>query len=152
MITIKNQKEMKEYYDEKVNTYVFKDNVEFLCEVNVEAHIKANDIRALNIKACDINANNINAHNIIAVNINAQNIDAFDICAHNIKALNIYANDINAYKIRARNIDAYDITAKNISYFAVCFAYHNIECNSIKGRHTNAKHFVLKGETNIKEE
>ena len=43
------------------------------------------------------------------------------------------------------NIEAYDINANNISYYAICFAYENIKCKSIKGRRKNHKHFVLDG-------
>ena len=105
MITIKNEKQMKKYYVKKANTYVFEDDVEFLCDVNVEA---------------------------------------------NIKALNINARNIYAYDIKALNINAWNINANNIIYFAVCFAYRNIKCNSIEGRFPNAKHFVLIGKLIIK--
>ena len=110
MITIRNMLEMKEYYVKEVNTYEFNDDVEFLCDIYVQANIKAN--------------------NITASDINAWNIDS---------------NDINA-----RNIKAWNIRANTISYFAVCFAYENIHCNSIKGRHTNSKHFVLYGKLVVK--
>ena len=43
------------------------------------------------------------------------------------------------------NIGASFIKANNINYCAVCYAYYNIECNSIKGEFTNSKHFVLNG-------
>lgn len=101
MITIENMEEMKEYYVEEKNTYVFDDDVDFLFDVNVLSHIEAFDINVENIKAWNINACNINA-------------------------LNIDAN--------------------NISYYAVCFAYDSIRCNSIVGRRMNSKHFVLDGE------
>lgn len=68
------------------------------------------------------------------------NIDAMNINARDIKAWNI-----NAYNINAYNINAWDICANDITYFALCFAYNNIECKSIKGRITNAKHFSLNG-------
>ena len=117
MIEIRNKDEMKKYYVEENNTYVFDDEVFFLFNVNVEAHI---------------NAHNINAENINAYDIKAWHITAGNINANDIKALNIYAN--------------------NITYYAVCVANNDIECNSIKGRHTNAKHFVLDGELIIKGE
>ena len=72
-------------------------------------------------------------------NINARNINAYDINALDIKAHNIKARDINAY----------DIKARDITYHAVCFAYQDIECSSIKGRRVNAKHFVLDGKIKI---
>ena len=88
-----------------------------------------------NIKALDINAGNIDAGNI-----NAGNIDAEDI-----KAWDINAGNINAWNINAWDIKAWDIKAGDISYFAVCFAYKNINCKSIEGRRKNSKHFVLDG-------
>ncbi len=72
------------------------------------------------------------------------------IFARDINALDINALDINAGDINAWDIKAVNINARNINYFAVCYAYKNIECNSIKGRKENAKHFVLDGEITIK--
>lgn len=79
-------------------------------------------------------------------NITAGNIDASDITAENINAGNI-----NAWNIDAWNINAWNINALDILYYAVCFAYENIVCTSIKGRRENAKHFCLDGEIKIKE-
>ena len=50
------------------------------------------------------------------------------------------------------NIEAFDINACNITYRAVCFAYKNIKCKSIKGRRWNHKHFVLDGMLDVEEE
>jgi hypothetical protein len=74
------------------------------------------------------------------------NIDALDIDALDIDANNIYAEDIYA-----RNIETYNIDADNISYYAVCFAFNDIICNSIKGRRENARHFCLDGKIIIRE-
>ena len=117
--------EIQKYYDEKANTYIFKEDDEYIDLVifNFDLDIKAN------IDACDINARDINAWNIESCDINAININAYDIIA----------DDINAY----------DIKANNIIYFAVCFAYENIKCKSIKGRRENAEHFVLDGKIEI---
>ena len=123
--------EIQKYYDEKSNTYIFKENgsyidlVVFNFDLDVEANIDAGCIDALNI----------NAVNIKAWDVYTRNLDAYDIAAWCIYSWNIYACNIEAYSIKARNI----------SYFAVCFAYDNIKCKSIKGRRENAKHFVLDG-------
>ena len=61
-----------------------------------------------------------------------------------IDAVNIKANNIDCGNIEAINIKALDI-----NYFAVCFAYYNIKCRSIKGKRNNAKHFVLDGKLEI---
>ena len=127
MKTFNSIEELKPYYNEKTNTYEFIENglemnVEFTFNLDVCSHILAKDIKAvMNIKALNINADDIKA----AMNIKADDIDAKDINAGNIKA-----GDIN--------------------YYAVCFAYKNIICTSIKGRRENAKHFVLDGEITIK--
>ena len=63
----------------------------------------------------------------------------------------IKAGDIKAGDINAGDIDAVDINAGNINYYAVCFAYNSIKCNSIKGNRNNHKHFVLDGKIIIKE-
>ena len=64
MIVINNQEEMKLYYNEKINMYLFNDDVKFICDIVVDSGINAWDINALDIKALDIKAENINANNI----------------------------------------------------------------------------------------
>ena len=134
--------EIEKYYDEESNTYVFKENdayidlVVFNFDLDVEANIWTLDIIARNIKAKDIDVSDIKVCDINANNIIAHNINALDIRANNIIAL---------------NIDAINIIAKDISYYAVCFAYYNITCNSIKGILKNAKHFVLDGKIEVTE-
>ena len=124
--------EIEKYYDEKSSTYIFKENgtyidlVVFNFDLKIRANISAVNIEAHNIYAWDINAGDIKAGDIDAVNIKANNID----CG-NIEAINIKALDIN--------------------YFAVCFAYYNIKCKSIKGKRNNAKHFVLDGTLEVAE-
>ena len=148
---INNLDEIQKYYDYKTNTYVFKEDNEYIDLVvfNFDLHINAN-INAFNIKAYDINVCDINASDI-----NAFTIYAFDIIAHNINAYNINARDIKACSIESCDINADDICACNINandinYFAVCFAYENIKCKSIKGRRENAEHFVLDGKLEVK--
>jgi len=58
---------------------------------------------------------------------------------------NIDAWNINAWNINAGNIDARNIDAGDIFYYAVCFAYQNIKCKSIKGNREKHKHFCLDG-------
>lgn len=58
--------------------------------------------------------------------------------------------DVKA-NIKARDIIARNINAKDIIYWAVCSAYYNITCNSIKGIRHNSKHFVLDGKLEIEE-
>ena len=101
----------------------------------------------VNIKTRDIKAGDIEAWNI-----NAGNIDACDIKAGDINACNIVADDIKAQNIEACDINAWNIDASDINYSAVCFAYHNIKCRSIKGRRENAKHFALDGEIKVEVE
>ena len=162
MLIIRRKEEMEKYYVKEVNTYVFNDNVEFLFDVEVDSHINAwriyaNNICAWNIDACNIDANNIKAYDIDASdidahNINAHNIDACDITANDIDAWNIEAGDIYTWNISACDIKASDIRANDINYSAVCYARYNIECNSIKGKFTNSKHFVLEGKLVVRGE
>lgn len=70
----------------------------------------------------------------------------------NITADDITARYITAGNITAGNISAWDINALDINYYAVCFAYQNIKCESIKGSRENAKHFVLDGKITTKQE
>lgn len=149
--------EIEKYYDEETNTYVFKENNQFIDLVmfNFDLNVKA-DISAWNIKAYNIDALDIKANDIIAWNINACNINTWDIRSWNINAKNIKSHDINAKNIKSWDINAWDITtfnieAENINYYAVCFAYNNIKCKTINGIKENAKHFVLDGKLEIEE-
>ena len=133
--------EIQKYYDEKTNTYIFKedkkyiDSIKFNFCLNVKSNIKCRNISGIDVTAYDINA----------FSINVQNIDAWNVNASDINALDIKACDIKADYIRARDISTWNINAYSISYFAVCFAYKNIKCKSINGRRENSKHFVLDG-------
>ena len=113
--------EIQKYYNEESNTYIFKEYGMYINLVvfNFDLNVKAN----------------IYAWNIYARNINALNINAKDIFACYIDVNDIKAHDISSASIKANNID----------YYAVCYAYENIKCKSIKGRKHNAKHFVLDG-------
>lgn len=117
--------EIQKYYDEKSNTYIFKEDGKYI------------DLVVFNF---DLN---------IQANIDAKNIDAYNIDALNIDACNIDASDIKAMNIEAWDINAWNIEAQDISYYAVCFAYNNIKCKSIKGRRNNTKHFVLDGKLEV---
>ena len=71
----KNLKEIEKYYDEETNTYVFKENYEYIdlvvfkFNLEVQANIKAGNINARDIRAWDINADDIRAWDIEANNI-----------------------------------------------------------------------------------
>ena len=99
----------------------------------------------------DIEADLIVYGDIIARNILARNILAWDITARDITACNIKACNIKAWDISAIDITVRRITANDISYFAVCFAYRNISCKSIKGMSEKSKHFVLDGKIEVQE-
>jgi hypothetical protein len=59
--------------------------------------------------------------------------------------------DLNCWDLTCRDLNCWNLTSRdlnckgNINYYAVCFAYRNIKCKSIKGRRENCKHFVLDG-------
>ena len=127
-----NIKEMEKYYDKKTNLFYIEDDIKINFDLMCDWNINARDI-----DAWDIKARNINARDIKALNINAWDIKARDIDARDIKAL---------------NINAWDIDAENISFWAVCFAYRNIQCTSIKGKRENSRHFVLDGELVVRGE
>lgn len=130
--------EIQKYYYEKSNTYIFIENGEYI------------DLVVFNFDL-EINAN-IDAGNINAFNIEARNIKAWDIDARDLDVLDIDAYDIKVNNIDCSNIEAINIEAQDISYYAVCFAYNNIKCKSIKGRRNNAKHFVLDGKMEAENE
>lgn len=125
MLIFKEKEEIERYYNENTNTYEFVENGKYL-EIKFEFDLEINS------------------------NISAGDIVAWDIKARGVNAGNINALDIDALDINAGNIEALDIKAGNINYRAVCFAYNDIECESIKGRRGNCKHFCLDGEIIIK--
>ena len=137
-----NLEEIQKYYDENTNTYIFKEDDDLIDSVIFNFNLKV----SANIVAWDIKAWNIDANNIDARDINALDINANDIYARDINTRDIRANDIYAWDIMAN-----DINAKDISYFAVCYAYQNIICKSIKGRAPTTNHFVLYGKLEVLE-
>ncbi len=132
-----NLEEIQKYYDVRTNTYVFKEDDEFIdlvifnFDLNLNSNISAKDIVGFGIDVLDINCLDLNAHNIYA----------FNIISVNIYALNITANIINAY----------NIFANDIIYYAFCFTYSGIKCKSIKGITDYSKHFVLGGKLEVLE-
>ena len=169
-----NLDEIQKYYDEKSNTYIFREDdkaidlVKFNFDLYLDANIRCNDIIANYIAAINIDACSIKAWDIEANDIDAYNIECYDIVANNINAYNINAKDIEANdivakedikawhiyakNIKANNIEAWSIHANVISYWAVCFAIYDIECKSIKGRRENTQHFVLDGILEVKDD
>ena len=119
--------EIQKYYNEETNSYIFKEYGIYISLVifNFDLNVKSN----------------IYAWNIYGRNINALNINAKDI----------YACRLDVNDIKVHDISALSINADNINYYAVCYAYENIKCHSIKGRKHNAKHFVLDGKLEVLE-
>ena len=145
--------EIKKYYNEQTNTYVFEEDGDLIELVELKFNLKFDcNIIAKDIKALDVEVLNINTWNIKANNINAWDIKAGNIDAKNIKAEDINANRIRALDIDARDINAGDIKANKINFFGVCVSYKNIICKSISGKRKNAKYLTLDGEVIIKEE
>ena len=128
--------EIEKYYDEKSNTFIFKENGNYIDLVVFNFDFDA---------GANIEAGSIDALNITALNIRAWNVDSGDLHVLNIDAWDIYACDIEVKNIEAWDIKARNIVAQDINYYAVCYAGNNIKCKSIKGRKRNAKHFVLDG-------
>ena len=123
-----NLDEIQKYYNEETNSYIFKEYGMYINLVifNFDLNVKSN----------------IYAWNIYGKNINALNIDAKDI----------YACRLDVNDIKVHDISALSINANNINYYAVCYAYENIKCKSIKGRKYNSKHFVLDGKLEVLEQ
>lgn len=101
--------EIEKYYDEKSNTYIFKENgayidlVVFNFDLDVEANIDAGCIEALNI----------NAVNIKAWDVVTRNLDAYDIVAWDVYSWDIYACNIKAYNIKCKSVKGRRENAKH---------------------------------------
>ena len=150
-----NLDEIQKYYNEKTNTYIFKENdiyisiVIFNFDLNVESNIEARDVRATSITAKNIHVRNIiawdiKAYDIESVSIDAGMIRARDIYTTTIKSMSIYARDIKAIGINAVNIYARDIL-----YTTMCIAYEDFKCNSIKCRRELPIHCSLYGNLEV---
>ena len=126
-----NLEEIQKYYDVRTNTYVFKENDEFIDLVIFKFDLELNS--------------NISAKNIVGFGIDVLDINCIDLTTYDIYAFNINAYNIFALNINANIVNAYNIVAHDIVYYAFCFAYSNIKCKSIKGISEYAKHFVLDG-------
>ena len=150
--------EIEKYYNKETNTYVFKEDGEWIdlvvfnFDLRIGSNIKAHDINAHHICASDIDVLNINANYIDADDIHTDNFIARVIKVRNIVAGIINVVNINAYDIDATAIMAGNIKAHNIKYFTVCFAEKDIICNSIKGKRAGTKHFVFDGKLEVKNE
>jgi len=149
---------------EKMKTFkgdlILKKNTVFKESITVEGNIVCKD-GCWDINCRDINCyGNINCWDINCCgNINCGDINCRDInCCGNINCWDINCGDINCYgNINCGDINCCgnincggDINCWDISYYAVCFAYNNIKCKSIKGRREHARHFVLDGKITVK--
>ena len=155
-----NLEEMKRYYDEETDTYIFKENDEFIDEIiinfdlNVESDIVACVVRATSITAKNIHARNITAWEINAYDIESRCIDvgviqARDIYTSTIEAMDIYARDIKAFGLIAVNIYARDIVYTTMYG---CGAYEDLKCNSINCIGRSAPlHFTYYGKLEVTE-
>jgi len=137
-----SMEEIEKYYNEELNTYIFKENDKYIdVNFNFDLIIKGKNIHAKNINARDIKAWDIDARGIYAGDIDAYNINAGNIDARNIDAWDIYAMDIYVM-----DINAYNINANDISFYAVLLAYETLKCNSATGTRKNAKIICLDSE------
>ena len=120
--------EIEKYYDTATNTYIFKENDEYIGLVTFNFDLDVNaSIEAYNIKSKNIKANDIYAHDIKVHDINVHNINAHDINAHIIIACDVKANSMDVRAVIACEIDInYNIKAKYI------VAETKITCKSIK--------------------
>ena len=155
-----NLEEMKRYYDEETDIYIFKENDEFIDEIiinfdlNVESDIVACVVRATSITAKNIHARNITAWEINAYDIESRCIDvgviqARDIYTSTIEAMDIYARDIKAFGLIAVNIYARDIVYTTMYG---CGAYEDLKCNSINCIGRSAPlHFTYYGKLEVTE-
>lgn len=101
--------EIEKYYDEKSNTYIFKENGVYIDLVvfNFDLYVEAN------IDAGCIDALNINAMNIKTWDVYTRNLDAYDIVAWDVYSWDIYARNIEAYNIKCKSVKGRRENAKH---------------------------------------
>lgn len=134
MITLTSNEQAKELI--KNGVLAVDDDIEIAFDgFSIEADIKCHNIYSKE-----------HPRNITCRNINCRNITCGDINCGDITCWDITCGDITCWDINCLNI-----TCGDINYYAVCFAYNNIKCKSIKGRRENCKHFCLDGEITFKD-
>ena len=78
--------------------------------------------------------------NLDCWNLNCCNLNCWDL-----KCYNLDCRNLNCCNLDCCDLDCYDLDCWDLNFFAVCFAYDNIKCKSIKGRRENSRYFVLDG-------
>lgn len=162
MIIAKSMADISRYYNKKTNTYDFKDEMGRYVAVRIDfdlytkANIISGDIKCKNIIAGDISSMNIKCRNIYSENLRGYNITASNMSTRDLWANNVKAVDVSAHNIIVSDISAFDIkslvdiNANHIEFYAVCMAYHDIVCETIRGLRKNSRYFVLDGKVTIK--
>ena len=113
--------EIDKYYDEKSNTYVFKEGDKYidLVIINFDLYVDAD------IEACDLECMDIKARYLDVMDLNALKVEADTVNAHTIKA--------------------YKIECDNLIYRSKYSESKHIICKSI-----NDRDGLVKGEQNEK--
>jgi len=86
--------------------------------------------------------------NILGKDVNRYNLK---VCG-DLDCLNLNCWNLDCRNLNCGDLDCWNLKAKKVLYYAVAFAYNNMEVESIKGRRENCKHFCLDGQITIKDE
>ena len=92
-----NLEEIKKYYIPEINTYMFVENgdyinVAFMFDLEVDANIFANNIKAKDITCLELSTVNLDVYDIKASRIIANNIEALAV---NVQDKLVYSGEIN---------------------------------------------------------
>lgn len=127
MIIFTNIEELKERYNNKVGGYILGGDVKIAFDLHTTRNIHAQKLTAQNISAPHIHAHKLNAENI------------------NVGTL-IVLGDMNANDVIAEHLFVHG----KLRFNAVCVAYKEFECESIKGNRKNAKYMCLDNEVIVR--
>ena len=92
-----NLEEIKKYYIPEINTYMFEENgvylnVAFMFDLEVDANIFANNIKAKDITCLELSTVNLDVYDIKASRLIVNNIEALTV---NVRDKLVYSGEIN---------------------------------------------------------
>jgi hypothetical protein len=75
-----------------------------------------------------------------------------DLKCWNLDCMDLDCWNLDCWNLDCWDLDCWDLDCMNASYYAVAFAYNNMDVKSIKGRRDKCKHFTLDGKIKINPE
>jgi hypothetical protein len=98
------------------------------------------DLKCHNLDCRDLDCHNLNCWDLDCHNLNCYDLNCWDLNCWDLNCCNLNCWDLDCHDLNCHDLDCLDL-----SFYAVCFAYKNIVCQSISSRRENSRYFVLDG-------